>query len=149
MGMQKPTRWQKASALTPMALLVGVWGAALSGTGLANVTNSGDDPGLPDVPTTAVDQPASVQSVNPAGIDDRAGGGIASRGTTVGGTVRGAVDDTLIAPVTEPVTPMLTPAEATLRAGSLCAYPRSGGDSASRPAPQVDAHSPPQQHAGR
>ena len=28
---------------------------------------------MPDVPTTAFDQPASVQSVNPAGIDDRAG----------------------------------------------------------------------------
>ena len=32
MGMQRLTRWQKASALAPMAILVGVWGAALSST---------------------------------------------------------------------------------------------------------------------
>ena len=73
MGMHKLTRWQKASALVPMAILVGAWGAALTSTGLASAADSAGDPGVPDVPTTAFDQPASVQSGNPSGIDDRAG----------------------------------------------------------------------------
>ena len=73
MGAHKLTRWQKASALVPMAILVGAWGAAMSSTGLANAADSIDDPGVPNVPTTAFDQPASVQSGNPSGIDDRAG----------------------------------------------------------------------------
>ena len=66
------SRWQKASALVPMAILVGAWGAALTNTVLANAADSPGDPGVPDVPTTAFDQPASIQSANPAGIDDRA-----------------------------------------------------------------------------
>jgi len=69
MGARKLTRWQKASALVPMAVLVGAWGAALTNTGLANASN---DSGVPEVPTTAFDQPANVDS-NPAGIDDKAG----------------------------------------------------------------------------
>ena len=73
MGMHKLTRWQKASALVPMAILVGAWGAALTSTGLASAADSVGDPGVPDVPTAAFDQPASVQSGNPSGIDDRAG----------------------------------------------------------------------------
>lgn len=73
MGVHKLTRWQKASALVPMAILVGAWGAALTSTGLATAADSAVDPGVPDVPTTAFDQPASVQAVNPSGIDDRAG----------------------------------------------------------------------------
>ncbi|MDQ3156054.1 MAG: lytic transglycosylase domain-containing protein [Actinomycetota bacterium] len=72
MGARKLTRWQKASALVPMAVLVGAWGAALTNTGLANASNDSNDPGVPDVPTTAFDQPASIES-NPAGIDDKAG----------------------------------------------------------------------------
>ena len=72
MGARKLTRWQKASALVPMAVLVGAWGAALTNTGLANASNDSSDAGVPDVPTTAFDQPASIVS-NPAGIDDKAG----------------------------------------------------------------------------
>ncbi|MGZ5370540.1 lytic transglycosylase domain-containing protein [Aeromicrobium sp.] len=71
MGVRKLTRWQKASALVPMAVLVGAWGAAMTSTGLANASND-SDVAVPDVPTTAFDQPASVQD-NPAGIDDKAG----------------------------------------------------------------------------
>lgn len=68
----KLTRWQKAGALVPMALLVGAWGVALANSGLASATD-GDGPGdVPSVPSTAFDDPASVQDA-PAGIDPRAG----------------------------------------------------------------------------
>jgi membrane-bound lytic murein transglycosylase B len=72
MGARKLTRWQKASALVPMAILVGAWGAALTRADLA--TASGDDPGsaIPAVPATAFEDPASVQPT-PAGIDEKAG----------------------------------------------------------------------------
>lgn len=72
MGARKLTRWQKASALVPMAVLVGAWGAALSNAQLA--TASGEDTGsdIPAVPGTAFEQPASVQPA-PAGIDQKAG----------------------------------------------------------------------------
>ena len=72
MGAHKLSRWQKASALVPMAILVGAWGATLTNTVLANAADSVVDPGVPDVPTTSFDQPASVQSGNPSVIDDRA-----------------------------------------------------------------------------
>ena len=72
MGARKLTRWQKASALVPMAVLVGAWGAALTRADLA--TASGDSTGsaIPAVPATAFEDPASVQPT-PAGIDQRAG----------------------------------------------------------------------------
>jgi membrane-bound lytic murein transglycosylase B len=72
MGARKLTRWQKASALVPMAILVGAWGAALTRADLA--TASGDDSGsaIPAVPATAFEDPASVQPT-PAGIDEKAG----------------------------------------------------------------------------
>lgn len=72
MGTRKLTRWQKASALVPMAILVGAWGVALTRADLA--TASGDNSGsaIPAVPATAFEDPASVQST-PAGIDEKAG----------------------------------------------------------------------------
>lgn len=68
----KLTRWQKAGALVPMALLVGAWGVALANSGLASATDSDDPSDVPSVPSTAFDDPASVQEA-PAGIDPRAG----------------------------------------------------------------------------
>ena len=72
MGARKLTRWQKASALVPMAVLVGAWGAMVTSGGLA--TASGDNTGsdIPSVPSTAFEDPASVQPT-PAGIDEKAG----------------------------------------------------------------------------
>ncbi|WP_370208163.1 lytic transglycosylase domain-containing protein [Aeromicrobium sp.] len=72
MGARKLSRWQKASALVPMSLLVVAWGAAISNTGLATASDrvSADD--IPDVPATAFEQPASVQAA-PPGVDSRAG----------------------------------------------------------------------------
>lgn len=72
MRTRKLSRWQKAGALVPMALLVGAWGAAVSAGGLASATNGSDADSLPSVPSTAFDEPASVQDA-PAGIDPRAG----------------------------------------------------------------------------
>jgi len=84
MEAHKLTRWQKASALVPMAVLVGAWGAALTNTELASASNAAN-PGVPEVPTTAFDQPASVQSNNPSGIDDRAGAGGALSSLSING----------------------------------------------------------------
>jgi membrane-bound lytic murein transglycosylase B len=72
MGARQLTRWQKASALVPMAVLVGAWAAALGNTDLATASGGVDDADIPDVPATAFDQPASVQQA-PAGVDQRAG----------------------------------------------------------------------------
>ncbi len=70
MAVSRLSRWQKAGALVPMALLVTAWGAALSSGGLASA--SGSDAGVvPDVPNASLDQPASVQEA--PGIDSRAG----------------------------------------------------------------------------
>lgn len=71
MGVHKLNRWQKAGALLPMAVLLG--GAALTNTGLATTSSDIGDPGIPDVPTTAFDQPATVGAGHPGGIDTRAG----------------------------------------------------------------------------
>ncbi len=74
MGPHKLTRWQKASAIVPMAVLVGAWGAALTNTGLATASNNINDSAIPDVPANAFSQPASVQSTpTPTGIDSKAG----------------------------------------------------------------------------
>ena len=77
MGGRHLSRWQKASAVIPVALMVGAWGAALTNDDLATASksSSGKDPGVPEVPTTAFEQPASVQSPNssPTGIDPKAG----------------------------------------------------------------------------
>jgi len=55
-----------------MAVLVGAWGVALANTGLASATGSDDTGDVPTVPSTAFDDPASVEQA-PAGIDPRAG----------------------------------------------------------------------------
>ena len=72
MGARKLTRWQKASALVPMAVLVGAWGAALGNSGLATASSGVADSDIPDVPATAFEQPASVQQT-PEGVDAKAG----------------------------------------------------------------------------
>ena len=72
MGARKLTRWQKASALVPMAILVGAWAGAV-GSGLANASSGISASDIPDVPSTPFEQPASVLSGSLAGIDDRAG----------------------------------------------------------------------------
>jgi len=66
------TRWQKASALVPMAVLVGAWGAALTNSGLATASDGSATTVIPEVPATAFDDPASIQP-SPGGIDQRAG----------------------------------------------------------------------------
>jgi len=70
MATRQLSRWQKAGALVPMALLVSAWGAALSANGLANASDT-DDADVPDVPAVALDQPASVEQT--PGIDPRSG----------------------------------------------------------------------------
>ncbi|MCD9200059.1 lytic transglycosylase domain-containing protein [Aeromicrobium wangtongii] len=72
MGVRQLTRWQKASALVPMAVLVGAWGAAIGNSGLATASDGPSDGAVPDVPSTAFEQPASVQQT-PAGVDAKAG----------------------------------------------------------------------------
>lgn len=72
MGARRLTRWQKAGALVPMAVLVGAWGAAIGNSGLATATDDVSDADIPAVPATAFEQPASVQQT-PAGIDQKAG----------------------------------------------------------------------------
>ncbi len=72
MGARKLTRWQKASALVPMAVLVGAWGAALTNSTFATASDGSGGGAVPDVPSTAFDQPASVNET-PGGIDPRAG----------------------------------------------------------------------------
>jgi hypothetical protein len=64
------SRLQKASALVPMAVLVGVWGTVLANSGLA--TAAGGSDAIPDVASNAFDQPATVQGTQ-GGIDPRAG----------------------------------------------------------------------------
>jgi membrane-bound lytic murein transglycosylase B len=72
MGARKLTRWQKAGALVPMAVLVGAWGAALGNSGLATASDGVSASDIPDVPATAFEQPASVQQA-PSGVDQKAG----------------------------------------------------------------------------
>ncbi|WP_217361316.1 lytic transglycosylase domain-containing protein [Aeromicrobium stalagmiti] len=72
MGARNLTRWQKASALVPMAVLVGAWGAALGNSGLATASGGLSDSEVPSVPATAFEQPASVQQA-PQGVDAKAG----------------------------------------------------------------------------
>lgn len=59
MAGRKLSRWHKASAIVPMAILVGAWGAALAGPGTA--VSTGTSPAaLPDVPQAAIAAPATV-----------------------------------------------------------------------------------------
>ncbi|HZK36990.1 MAG TPA: hypothetical protein VFC57_08585, partial [Aeromicrobium sp.] len=74
MAARKLTRWQKASAIAPMVVLVGAWGAALTNSALATASGDSDNGAVPDVPANPFDQPASVQtSTSPSGIDSKAG----------------------------------------------------------------------------
>ena len=52
-------RWQKATAIVPLVLLAGAWTSSLTGPGLPAASGVGD-PGIPAVPTTPFEQPASV-----------------------------------------------------------------------------------------
>ncbi len=76
MARRSLSRWHKAGALVPMAVLVAAWGAALTNTGLATAADTTDAVAIPDVPTSAYDQPASVQKA-PSGIDAQAGSSMA------------------------------------------------------------------------
>ncbi|MDO9379308.1 MAG: lytic transglycosylase domain-containing protein [Nocardioidaceae bacterium] len=77
MAGRRLTRWQKASAVVPVALIVGAWGAAIAGPQVTSASSSqdGSDPGVPEVPSTPFEQPASIQAPNttPPGVDPRAG----------------------------------------------------------------------------
>jgi membrane-bound lytic murein transglycosylase B len=66
------SRMQKASVLVPMAVLLGVWGAAVTSSGLATAADGSDADVIPDVASDAFDQPATMQGT-PGGIDPRAG----------------------------------------------------------------------------
>ncbi len=59
-----------------MAVLVAAWGAALTNTSLATAADTTDAVAVPEVPTSAYDQPASVQKA-PTGIDPKAGASMA------------------------------------------------------------------------
>lgn len=72
MARRSMSRWHKAGALVPMAVLVAAWGAALTNTNLATAADTTDAVAIPEVPTSAYDQPASVQKA-PSGIDPKAG----------------------------------------------------------------------------
>ena len=52
-------RWQKATAVVPLALLAGAWSASLGTSTTATADSSVTDTGVPAVPTTSLDSPAS------------------------------------------------------------------------------------------
>lgn len=72
MRVRALTRWQKASALVPLAVLVGAWGAALANSDLATASDESAAAAVPEVPGTAFDEPASILPT-PLGIDERDG----------------------------------------------------------------------------
>lgn len=76
MARRSMSRWHKAGALVPMAVLVAAWGAALTNTSLATAADTTDAVAIPEVPSNAYDQPASVQKA-PSGIDAKAGASMA------------------------------------------------------------------------
>ncbi len=55
----RTARWQKVTALLPLALLAGAWTVSLSSAPTAVADLGDNDPGVPAVPTTAFDSPAS------------------------------------------------------------------------------------------
>ena len=55
-------RWQKAAAVIPLALLAGAWTASLGSPTTATADSSDQDRGVPSVPATAFDEPASYTS---------------------------------------------------------------------------------------
>ncbi len=65
-------RWQRMAAVVPAVLLVSAWGVSLTAGDLARANDPGTPETLPEVPTSALDQPATVQAT-PGGVDPRAG----------------------------------------------------------------------------
>ena len=66
-GEPRPLRrWQKATAIVPLVLLAGAWTSSLTGPSLAVASGGVGDPGVPAVPTTPFEQPASVSVPNSA-----------------------------------------------------------------------------------
>src|SRR5689334_15162181 len=63
---------QKAGALVPMAILVGAWGVAVGNSGLATALGGGTSAAMPEVPATALEQPATVTRTV-GGLDAQAG----------------------------------------------------------------------------
>ncbi|MEP6526993.1 MAG: lytic transglycosylase domain-containing protein [Nocardioidaceae bacterium] len=60
---RRATRWQRAAVLLPLVVLTGVWSAHLASNGSGNPDPGTSQPtavGLPDVPTTPFEQPASL-----------------------------------------------------------------------------------------
>jgi protein-tyrosine-phosphatase len=64
-----------------MTLLVGAWGAALTNSGLATAGETHSADAIPDVPSSAFEQPASVEET--PGIDPRAGAALERHGYAV------------------------------------------------------------------
>ena len=65
---RKLSRLQKASALVPMAVLVGAWGAALTNAGLASAVGGSDDDTIPNVPPSPSTSPPPSRSRRAASI---------------------------------------------------------------------------------
>ena len=60
---RRATRWQRAAVLLPLVLLTGAWAAHVAGKGSGpsdSRTSEQTSVGLPDVPTTPFEQPASL-----------------------------------------------------------------------------------------
>src|SRR6476619_1002558 len=75
----KIARWKKGVAVIPLALLAGAWAANLGSSTTATADSARDDAGVPAVPTTSFDQPASY--TNPA---DTTFPGVSSNGDQPG-----------------------------------------------------------------
>ena len=83
-------RWQKASALVPLAMLSAAWTASLAGVGVSSAA-AGEDPSstLPDgstVPSEAIEAPASVSTpgVVAPGLDGRSAQSVVATSSTSG-----------------------------------------------------------------
>ncbi len=63
-------RWQKAIPLVPLALLAGAWTASLGSPNTATADAPIQDPGVPAVPATSFDQPASYTQPKSVDPDD-------------------------------------------------------------------------------
>ncbi len=77
-------RWQKVTALLPMALLAGAWTASL-GSATTAIADPGQDTGLPAVPTTAFNSPASytdAPALDPSMFDSNSHGANSSADAT-------------------------------------------------------------------
>ncbi len=72
MNIHHLPRWQRTAAIVPAVLLVSAWGVSLTAGDLARASDPPTAQELPEVPTSALDQPATVQAT-PGGVDPRAG----------------------------------------------------------------------------